>query len=115
MSEPDSSQTPSQRAVEGSAGVEGIRYTGEDFQAVCDWLGDALEKTRGGLSHDDPVAVWFYCYPDGPRGGTLGGTRGFVRPGDWVVRSDSPLWGRKYMRMTDEEYHRWVVREEGSK
>jgi hypothetical protein len=93
--------------AEGSAEPEAIQYTGDNLQAVRDWLGDAYEKTRGGLQHDDPVVVWFdpaYGIRSGfrPRTGSA-----CVRPGQWLVRGGSGV----VMAVTDaeyaEEYRNW--------
>lgn len=70
--------------AEGSAEPEAIQYTGDNLQAVRDWLGDAYEKTRGGLQHDDPVVVWF-------RNGDLHGYLSWARAGDWLIMQEGRI------------------------
>lgn len=90
-----------ERAADGLMEVESIQYTPDRLQAVRDWLGDAYDKVRGGLSEDDPLVVWFdpsYGADHGDAGCRTHLAR--VSPGQWLVRDRRGL----IQVMTAEEY-----------
>lgn len=75
-------QERSERAAEGPGEPEVLRWTGDNEEAVRDFLGDRYEKIRGGLDENDPLVVWF-------RSGSSGSSRAYLswaRPGSWLVR-----------------------------
>lgn len=61
-----------------------IEYTGDNEKQVAEWLGDAYEKTRGGLQEDDPRVIWF-------RPQNNSGFLNWARPGDILTRRGTTI------------------------
>lgn len=101
--ETDAPQKPPQRAAEGRTRQESILYTPETLEAVRIWLGAAYEGTRGGLTDDDPLVLWF----DPTRDADLASddcemSLERVYPGGYLVRDERGV----IYAMTPEEYRR---------
>lgn len=81
-----------ERSAEGLSGPRALRWTGDNEEAVRDFLGARYEKTRGGLDENDPKVVWFRN--DDPHG-----YLSWARPGDWLI-----LDGDRITVVEDEHY-----------
>lgn len=86
---------PAEPLAEALKAPEPIQWTGDNDQAVREWLGGRFEKVRGGLDANDPKVLWF-------RTGSVGGYLAWARPGDWLIWPKSGF----ISTMSDEDYRR---------
>lgn len=101
-------ETPQESAEEAQASRDGataLQWTGDNLEAIKDLLGDAYDRTRGGLQADDPIVVWFWTKPKAELTSRTA-VMGRAQPGDWIIR----LGGDEdeFVSKTDDEFTKWT-------
>lgn len=92
-----------QTGQDGDTTFVALQHTGANSQTVKDFLGDAYEGLRGGVSDDDPIVIFFTARTPF----TVSGTPACeVSPTDWIIKFIDSSGAEYLTSLSHKDYQR---------